>query len=140
MSFDLRVVQTRDLPDRFCPPSRQSSGKRSKSSSWPDPKKNAEDRPSSADGDRVGALIGEFPPPLRNLLKEATGELTKKEREAFLFRVASTQKSSLQDSSFAKEEWRAVLVRWLKEQANRFMAAAAQAQASTPQTPEGSRH
>jgi len=132
MSFDLKVVQTCDLPDRFRPPSRQSSGRRSNRSSRPRPKRNTKGQPSAANGDRVEALIREFPRPLRNLLKEATRELTEKEREAFLFRVASSQKSSLQDSSFAEEEWRAVLVRWLKEQANRFMAAAAQA--STPQT------
>lgn len=85
-------------------------------------------------GDRVEALSKKFPDSLQDLLEEATEELTEKEREAFLSRVTDSQGHSLQDSSLADEEWRAVLVRWLKEQANRFMAAAAQAQASRPQT------
>lgn len=64
------------------------------------------------------------------MLEEATEELTEKEREAFLSRNADGQGHSLQNSSLTREEWRSVLVRLLKEQANRFMAAAAQAQTS----------
>ena len=135
MSFDLRVVKTRDLPERFRPssntaPQRRSTPQRHPARSRPfgapqpsSPERSAEDRPRAV----RGGLSQDLPAPLRNLLEETTGELTRKERDAFLSRIASDPEQTLQDSSRGEKEWRPVLVRWLKEQANRFMAAAVQA-------------
>jgi len=125
----MRVVEIRDLPERFRPSSHQFSRRRSRSSPSTDLERNEEDRPTSA-----GEVLGRsLPTSLQDLLEEATGELTEKEQEAFLSRIADNREHSLQDSSLTREEWRSVLVRLLKEQANRFMAAAAQAQTSVRQ-------
>ena len=135
MGFDVRVVKTHNLPERFRPSSNTASRRRSapqrhpaRSQSFGSPQsssleRSAEDRLKDV---REG-LSQDLPEPLRNLLEEATGELTRKERDAFLSRIATDPEQTHQDSSRSEKEWRPVLVRWLKEQANRFMAAAAQA-------------
>lgn len=68
------------------------------------------------------------PAPLAELIREATEGLTGAERGALLSRLRDEKPESLFVEGRAdatREEWRERLVRWLKEEANRFMAAAA---------------
>jgi len=80
-----------------------------------------------------------LPGPLADLIQEPTSRLTDAERGAFLGRlrrerpeifsegpVGSEEPSGsegLSKGDLSKEEWREKLTRWLKEEANRFMAA-----------------
>lgn len=93
----MTVVEVEDLPERFRPPSRQE--------------------PSAA---RV-------PAPLAELIEEATGGLTAAERGALLSRLQEEKPDLFagEMEAASREEWRERLVTWLKEEANRFMAAAA---------------
>jgi hypothetical protein len=83
-------------------------------------------RPPSTSTETTGALPG----PLADLIQEATSGLTAAERGAFLDRLREERPEIFSDGtdgnpSFTREEWREKLSRWLKEEANRFMAAAA---------------
>ena len=70
MRFDMRVVEIRDLPERFRPSSHQFSRRRSRSSPSTDLERNEEDRPTSA-----GEVLGRsLPTSLQDLLEEATQE------------------------------------------------------------------
>ncbi len=112
---EMEVVEVQDLPEKFRP---SPSGK----------------APAPED---VSGPIGE-------LIREATSGLTGPEREVFLRRLReehpglfsgkngedSQQLSKEATGEFSKEdfseeEWREELTRLLKEEANRFMAAAA---------------
>jgi hypothetical protein len=94
-------------------------------------------RPPSSSTEATGALPG----PLADLIQEATSGLTAAERRAFLDRRHAENPEvfyeepddsgdpgdsrGLSKEEWSKEEWRGKLTRWLKEEANRFMAAAA---------------
>jgi hypothetical protein len=83
-------------------------------------------RPPSSSTEAIGALPG----PLADLIREATSGLTAAERGAFLDRLHRENPEVFSDGtdgnlSFTREEWREKLTRWLKQEANRFMAAAA---------------
>jgi hypothetical protein len=81
----------------------------------------------------------DVPRPLTGLIREATSGLTGPEREVFLRRLREEhpglfsgksgeerhQLSGESTEEFSEEEWREELTRLLKEEANRFMAAAA---------------
>ena len=118
--IEMKVVGVQDLPEKFRP---------SPSGRAPAP--------------------GDVPGPLAELIREATSGLTGPEREVFLRRLREehpglfsgkngedsqqlseehTGKFSKEEFSrekFSEEEWREELTRLLKEEANRFMAAAA---------------
>lgn len=88
-------------------------------------------RPPSTSNETTGALPG----PLADLIQEGTSGLTAAERGAFLDRLhqenpevfseGSGGNQGLTKENLSKEKWREKLTRWLKEEANRFMAAAA---------------
>ena len=111
----MEVVEVQDLPKKFRP---SPSGR----------------APATED----------VPRPLAELIQEATSGLTGPEREVFLRRLREEHPGlfsgkSGEDSQqlskeptgkfsreeFSEEEWRKELTRLLKEEANRFMAAAA---------------
>jgi hypothetical protein len=94
MNLDAQIVKTSELPEHFQPP--------------------AEDSMPTA----------ELPSPLLNLLEAATQDLTREERYAFLTRIQSEREKELREDSRPKEGWRELVIEWLKEEANRFMAAA----------------
>ncbi len=110
----IEVVGGQDLPEKFRPPSRRA--------------------PATED----------VPGPLAELIREATSELIDSEPEVFLRRLREEHPwlfsgKNGEDShqlleepagkfsreEFSEEEWREELTRLLKEEANRFMAAAA---------------
>ena len=110
----IEVVGVQDLPEKFRPPSGRA--------------------PATED----------VPGPLAELIREATSGLSGPEREVFLRRLREEHPGlfsgkSGEDSQqlseeptgkfsreeFSEEEWREELTRLLKEEANRFMAAAA---------------
>ncbi len=117
---EIEVVRVQDLPKKFRP------------------------SPSS-----MAPATGDVPGPIAELIQEATSGLTGPEREVFLRRLREehpelfsgksgedSQQLSKQptgefsekefsEEQFSKEEWREELTRLLKEEANRFMAAAA---------------
>ncbi|MCS3698386.1 hypothetical protein [Salinibacter ruber] len=117
---EMEVVEVQDLPEKFRP---SPSGR----------------APATED----------VPGPIAELIREATSGLTGPEREVFLRRLKEehprlfsgksgedSQQLSKQptgefsekefsEEQFSKEEWREELTRLLKEEANRFMAAAA---------------
>ncbi len=112
---EIEVVRVQDLPEKFRP---SPSGR----------------APATED----------VPGPIGELIREATSELTDSEREVFLRRlreehpglfVEENSEDSQQlsgepseefsEEQFSEEEWREKLTRLLKEEANRFMAAAA---------------
>ncbi|MCS3701847.1 hypothetical protein GGQ20_003190 [Salinibacter ruber] len=117
---EMEVVEVQDLPEKFRP---SPSGR----------------APATED----------VPGPLAELIREATSGLTGPEREVFLRRLREehpglfsgksgeerhqppgrpTEELSEEEPSeeqFSEEEWREELTRLLKEEANRFMAAAA---------------
>jgi len=69
-----------------------------------------------------------LPPPLADLIEEATSGLTDAERGAFLSRLREDEAEVLASANgeeASREEWRERLIARLKEEANRFMAAAA---------------
>jgi hypothetical protein len=94
-------------------------------------------RPPLSSTEATGAL----PDPLADLIQEATSGLTAAKRRAFLDRLHAENPGvfyeepddsgdpgdnrGLSKEEWSKEEWRGKLTRWLKEEANRFMAAAA---------------
>ncbi|WP_251963933.1 hypothetical protein [Salinibacter ruber] len=106
----MEVVRVQDLPEKFRP---SPSGR----------------APAAED----------VPGPLAELIREATSGLTGLEREIFLRRLREEhpglfsgksgeerhQLSGGSTEEFSEEEWREELTRLLKEEANRFMAAAA---------------
>ena len=100
MNLDARIVKTSELPEHFQPP--------------------AEDTQSTA----------KLPSPLLDLLETATQDLSREERYAFLTRIQSEREIELREDSRPKEEWREILIDWLKEEANRFMAAAVAARSA----------
>lgn len=103
--IEMEVVEVQDLPEKFRPPSSSA--------------------PTTAD---VPAL-------LTDLFREATSGLTGPERGAFLRRLEKEhpeifsgqagEGSQKLPKGLTEEEWREALIRLLKEEANRFMAAAA---------------
>ncbi|MCS4119188.1 hypothetical protein [Salinibacter ruber] len=107
---EIEVVRVQDLPEKFRP---------SPSSRAPAPE--------------------DVPGPLAELIREATSGLTGLEREVFLRRLREEhpglfsgksgeerhQLSGESTEEFSEEDWREELTRLLKEEANRFMAAAA---------------
>ncbi|MCS4184681.1 hypothetical protein [Salinibacter ruber] len=113
--IEIEVTEVQDLPEKFRP---SPSGR---------------------------ALATEdVPGPIAELIQEATSGLTGPEREVFLRRlreehpglfVEENSEDSQQlsgepaeefsEEQFSEEEWREKLTRLLKEEANRFMAAAA---------------
>ncbi len=103
--IEMKVVGVQDLPEKFRP---SSSGR--------------------------ALATGDVPGPLAELIREATSGLTGPEREVFLRRLkeehpelfsgkSGQERHQLPEGS--TEEWREELTRLLKEEANRFMAAAA---------------
>ncbi|MCS3708116.1 hypothetical protein GGP62_003109 [Salinibacter ruber] len=103
--IEMKVVGVQDLPEKFRP---SSSGR--------------------------ALATGDVPGPLAELIREATSGLTGPEREVFLRRLkeehpelfsgkSGQERHQLPEES--TEEWREELTRLLKEEANRFMAAAA---------------
>ncbi len=106
---EMEVVRVQDLPEKF--------------------------RPSPSG--RV-PVTEDVPGPIGELIREATSELIDSEREVFLRRLReehpglfveensedSKQLSGEPAEEFSEEEWREELTRLLKQQANRFMAAA----------------
>lgn len=111
----MEVMEVQDLPEKFRP---SPSGR----------------APATED----------VPGPLAELIREATSSLTGPEREVFLRRLREehpelfSRKSGeerhqppgrpteeLSEEELSEEEWREELTRLLKEEANRFMAAAA---------------
>ncbi|MCS4162612.1 hypothetical protein GGP94_003057 [Salinibacter ruber] len=112
--IEMSVVKVGSLPEKFRPPS-------------------------------GGALATEdVPGPLAELIREATSGLTGPEREVFLCRLREEHPGlfsgetggdgqeppeglpeEFSEEQFSEEEWREELTRLLKEEANRFMAAAA---------------
>lgn len=98
--IEMTVVEVGDLPERFRPPSRQQPSANSAAS---------------------------VPAPLAELIEEATGGLTAAERGALLSRLQEEKPDLFagEMEAASREEWRERLVTWLKEKANRFMAAAA---------------
>ncbi len=112
---EMEVVEVQDLPEKF--------------------------RPSSSGG---APATEDVPGPIAELIREATSGLSGPEREVFLRRLReehpglfsgksgedSQQLSKeptgkFSEKEFSEEEWREELTRLLKEEANRFMAAAA---------------
>ncbi len=107
---EMEVVEVQDLPEKFRP---------SPSGRAPAPE--------------------DVPRPLTGLIREATSGLTSPEREVFLRRLKEEhpglfsgksgeerhQPSGGPTEELSEEEWREELTRLLKEEANRFMAAAA---------------
>ncbi|WP_119843111.1 hypothetical protein [Salinibacter ruber] len=117
---EMEVVEVQDLPEKFRP---SPSGR----------------APATED----------VPGPLAELIREATSGLTGPEREVFLRRLKEEHpglfsgksgeerhqppgrpteelsEEELSEEQFPEEEWREELTRLLKEEANRFMAAAA---------------
>lgn len=104
--IEMTVVEAENLPEKFRPPS------------------------SSAQH------TVELPGPLADLIQEATSGLTAAERGAFLQRLRKKKPEIFSEGpsgagepggsqGSSKEKWRERLTRWLKEEANRFMAAAA---------------
>lgn len=102
----MTVMRAKNLPETFRPPSSSTQA------TWP------------------------LPGPLADLVQEATAELTAAERGAFLDRLHQENPEIFSEKpvgserpggsrNLSKEEWREKLTRWLKEEANRFMAAAA---------------
>jgi hypothetical protein len=104
-AFKMTVVDADDLPAVFQPPGR--------------------DAPPSPE-QALRELRADLPTPLAVLLEEGTDGLTPREEQAFLERLQSDPNRSLREASRSRAEWRALLTDWLKEEANRFMAAAAQ--------------
>ncbi|MCS4193527.1 hypothetical protein GGP50_001748 [Salinibacter ruber] len=113
--IEMEVMEVQDLPEKFRP---SPSGR----------------APATED----------VPGPLAELIREATSSLTGPEREVFLRRLREehpelfSRKSGeerhqppgrpteeLSEEELSEEEWREELTRLLKEEANRFMAAAA---------------
>ncbi len=118
--IEMEVTEVQDLPEKF--------------------------RPSPSGG---APAPEDVPGPLAELIQEATSGLTGPEREVFLRRLREehpelfsgksgeerhqppggpTEELSEEEFSeeqFSEEEWREELTRLLKEEANRFMAAAA---------------
>jgi hypothetical protein len=113
--IEMEVTEVQDLPEKFRP---SPSGR--------------------------GPATEDVPGPIGELIREATSELTDSEREVFLRRlreehpglfVEENSEDSQQlsgepaeefsEEQFSEEEWREKLTRLLKEEANRFMAAAA---------------
>ncbi len=112
---EMEVVEVQDLPEKFRP---SPSGR--------------------------GPVTEDVPGPLAELIREATSGLTGPEREVFLRRLREEHPElfsgksgeerhqppvgsaeELSEEEFSEEEWREELTRLLKEEANRFMAAAA---------------
>ncbi|MCS4056793.1 hypothetical protein [Salinibacter ruber] len=107
---EMEVVEVQDLPEKFRP---SPSGR----------------APATED----------VPGPLAELIREATSGLTGPEREVFLRRLKEEhpglfsgksgeerhQPSGGSAEELSEEEWREEFTRLLKEEANRFMAAAA---------------
>ena len=112
---EIEVVRVQDLPEKFRP---------SPSSRAPAPE--------------------DVPGPLAELIREATSGLTGPEREVFLRRLKEEHPGlfsgetgddgqeppeglpeEFSEEQFSEEKWREELTRLLKEEANRFMAAAA---------------
>jgi hypothetical protein len=104
-AFEMTVVDARDLPAAFQPPGRDGA---------PSPKQ------------ALRELRADLPAPLAVLLENGVDGLTPREERAFLERLQSDPHRGLHDTSRSRAEWRALLTDWLKEEANRFMAAAAQ--------------
>ncbi len=108
--IEMEVMEVQDLPEKFRP---SSSGR----------------APATED----------VPGPLAELIREATSGLSGPEREVFLRRLRKEhpglfsgksgeerhQLSGEPAEELSEEEWREELTRLLKEEANRFMAAAA---------------
>lgn len=77
----------------------------------------------------------DVPAPIAELIRKGTSGLTGPERRAFLLRLKKkhpglfSERTGEEKRQFsedlAEEKWRETLVRLLKEEANRFMAAAA---------------
>ncbi len=107
---EMEVMEVQDLPEKFRP---SPSGK----------------APATED----------VPRPLAELIRKATSGLTGPEREVFLRRLREEHPGLFSGKSgeerhqppggateeLSEEEWREELTRLLKEEANRFMAAAA---------------
>ena len=120
VKIEMEVVQVHSLPEKFRP---SPSGK--------------------------APPTGDVPGPLAELIREATSGLTGPEREVFLRRLKEEHpelfsgkngedsqqlseeptgkfsKEEFSEEELSEEEWREELTRLLKEEANRFMAAAA---------------
>lgn len=97
--IEMTVMKVENLPEKFRPP------------------------PSNA------RSTAKLPTPLADLIREATADLTGAERGAFLQRLRKERPEIFSEGSsglsLSREEWREELASWLKEEANRFMAAAA---------------
>ncbi|WP_259228212.1 hypothetical protein [Salinibacter ruber] len=112
---EIEVVRVQDLPEKFRP---SPSGR--------------------------APATGDVPGPIAELIQEATLGLTGPEREVFLRRLREEHPGlfsgksgeerhqpsggpaeELSEEQFSEEEWQEELTRLLKEEANRFMAAAA---------------
>lgn len=104
-AFEMTVVDVRDLPPVFQPSEQEGA---------PSP------------GRALRELRADLPAPLSLLLEDGVDGLTPREEQAFLERLQSDPNRGLHDASRSREEWRALLTDWLKEEANRYMAAAAQ--------------
>jgi hypothetical protein len=113
--IEMEVMEVQDLPEKF--------------------------RPSPPGG---APALEDVPGPLAELIREATSGLTGPEREVFLRRLreehpglfsgksgeerhqlSGEPAEEFSEEKFSEEEWREELTRLLKEEANRFMAAAA---------------
>ncbi|MCS3648352.1 hypothetical protein [Salinibacter ruber] len=101
----MEVMEVQDLPEKF--------------------------RPSPPGG---APALEDVPGPLAELIREATSGLTGPEREVFLRRLreehpglfsGKSGEERHQPPGGSTKEWREELTRLLKEEANRFMAAAA---------------
>jgi hypothetical protein len=103
--IEMTVMEVESLPEKFRPP------------------------PTSSDS------TAKLPGPLADLIQEATSGLTAAERGAFLDRLRDENPEVFSEGlggnrspskeSLSEEEWRKKLTHWLKQEANRFMAAAA---------------
>jgi hypothetical protein len=110
VKIEMEVVQVHSLPEKFRP------------------------SPSSR-----APATEDVPGPLAELIRETTSGLTGPEREVFLRRLREEHPGLFSGETggdgqepperlpeeFSEEEWREELTRLLKEEANRFMAAAA---------------
>lgn len=134
VSLDFRVVKTRELPDQFQPPPKRSSDgvKTAGESVTEDSDRNrAPRRPqqrsstgASQSNQAASPRLRNCPAPLQNLLDDVADGLTEAELRAFLGRIVADPDKSLRDRSRSRTEWRELLISWLEEEADQFMAVA----------------
>jgi len=134
VSLDFRVVKTRELPDQFQPPPKRSSdgekitGESVTEDSGGRAPRRSQQRSSTVapqSNRTANPRLRNCPAPLQNLLDEVADGLTEDELQAFLSRIVADPDKSLRDRSRSRTEWRELLIDWLEEEADQFMAVAA---------------